>query len=119
MPTGGACTPWYSRSCTAAAIALLLRAPRSLVVSANVVFSPTIAPKSLRCQLSSWYAAGVRFAEIDDERFEAWALLLQAHATLLGSLERELVSGYGMPLTWYEVLMRLVSRPERSLRMQH
>ena len=58
------------------------------------------------------------FTEIDDERLEAWALLLQAHATLLGSLERELVSGHGMPLTWYEVLMRLASQPEGSMRMQ-
>jgi len=60
----------------------------------------------------------VGFTEIDDERLEAWALLLQAHATLLGSLERELVSGHGMPLTWYEVLMRLASQPEGSMRMQ-
>jgi DNA-binding MarR family transcriptional regulator len=60
----------------------------------------------------------VKFREIDDDRLEAWALLLQTHSTLLASLERELVAEHGLPLTWYEVLLRLINEPGGAMRMQ-
>jgi DNA-binding MarR family transcriptional regulator len=60
----------------------------------------------------------VRFKEIDDDRLEAWAAFLRAHAALTAALERELLSERGMPLSWYEVLLRLIAAPEGSLRMQ-
>ncbi len=60
----------------------------------------------------------MRSERIDDGRLEAWALLLQAHGALLGALERELEAEHGLPLTWYEVLLRLAREPEGAMRMQ-
>jgi DNA-binding MarR family transcriptional regulator len=60
----------------------------------------------------------VRFEEIDDERLDAWAGFLQAHAVLVGVLERDLFEQRGMPLTWYEVLLRLMGEPQGAMRMQ-
>lgn len=48
----------------------------------------------------------------------AWASLLLAHSALVGVMERELVEARGLPLSWYEVLMRLRAAPEGGLRMQ-
>lgn len=43
---------------------------------------------------------------------------LEAHAVVVGAIERELQLTVGLPLTWYEVLYRLASAPDASLRMQ-
>ncbi len=53
---------------------------------------------------------------IDSDRFEAWALFLRAHATVVRLLEDELEEKSGLALTSYEVLLRL-SRAERPWRM--
>ena len=53
---------------------------------------------------------------IDTDRFEAWALFLRAHATVVRLLEDELEEKRGLALTSYEVLLRL-SRAERPWRM--
>ncbi len=44
-------------------------------------------------------------------------MLLEAHAALTASIGRDLETQAGMPLTWFEVLIRLARSPERSLRM--
>jgi len=49
--------------------------------------------------------------------FAAWAGLLQAHATLVQELDRELETAHGLPLTQYEVLLHLERAPEHRLRM--
>ena len=53
---------------------------------------------------------------IDADRFEAWALFLSAHATVVRLLEDELEEKRGLALTSYEVLLRL-SGAERPWRM--
>ena len=53
---------------------------------------------------------------IDPDRFEAWALFLRAHASVVRLLEDELENERGLALTSYEVLLRL-SKAERPWRM--
>jgi DNA-binding MarR family transcriptional regulator len=60
----------------------------------------------------------VAFDEIDDDRLDAWVGFLRAHGTLIGVLERELAEKADLPLTWYEVLLRLKAAPEGAMRMQ-
>jgi DNA-binding MarR family transcriptional regulator len=54
---------------------------------------------------------------IDDPRFRAFGLLIEAHAGLTGVLGRELEDECGLPLAWYEVLLRLGHAAQRRLRM--
>lgn len=53
----------------------------------------------------------------DDARITAFGLLLEAHAALTTSVGRDLEVETGLPLTWFEVLLRLARSPERHLRM--
>ena len=53
----------------------------------------------------------------DDARITAFGLLLEAHAALTASVGRDLEAETGLPLTWFEVLLRLAGSPERHLRM--
>lgn len=53
----------------------------------------------------------------DDERITAFGMLLEAHAAVTGAVNRELESTAGMPITWFEVLLRLSRSPGRRLRM--
>ena len=47
----------------------------------------------------------------------AWAGFLRAHAHLVRELDRELEAVHGLPLTQYEVLIRLADAPDGRLRM--
>ena len=47
-----------------------------------------------------------------------WPLFLKAHALLLERLDSELSAQCGMPLTWFDVLVRLADAPDGRLRMQ-
>jgi DNA-binding MarR family transcriptional regulator len=47
----------------------------------------------------------------------AWAGFLRAHSALVRELDRELETTHGLPLTQYEVLLRLDAAPEKRLRM--
>ena len=49
--------------------------------------------------------------------YAAWAGLLRTHAELVRELDHELVEAYGLPLTQYEVLIRLADAPDRRMRM--
>lgn len=53
----------------------------------------------------------------DDERITAFGMLLEAHAALTGAVNRELEATAGMPITWFELLIRLARSPEQRLRM--
>ena len=55
--------------------------------------------------------------QFDDERITAFGMLLEAHAAVAGAVNRELEVTAGMPLTWFELLIRLSRSPERRLRM--
>ena len=54
-------------------------------------------------------------AELDDERIDAVGLFLEAHAELVGLLDRDLQAACGLPLRWFEVLLRLARSPGQSL----
>jgi DNA-binding MarR family transcriptional regulator len=47
----------------------------------------------------------------------AWAGFLRTHAELVRELDRELETAHGLPLTQYEVLIRLADAPDDRLRM--
>jgi DNA-binding MarR family transcriptional regulator len=53
----------------------------------------------------------------DDERITAFGMLLEAHAAVAGAVNRELEATAGMPVTWFELLVRLSRSPARRLRM--
>jgi DNA-binding MarR family transcriptional regulator len=55
---------------------------------------------------------------IDDEALAVWGDFLRFHATVTDQLERELLAGAGMPLTWFDVLLHLAAAPSGRLRMQ-
>lgn len=48
----------------------------------------------------------------------AWRAFLGSYAIVRDHLERELEGARGMPLSWYEVLVRLSAAPGGSIRMQ-
>jgi DNA-binding MarR family transcriptional regulator len=47
----------------------------------------------------------------------AWQGMLRVHASLMKELDAELEAAHRLPLTSYEVLMRLAEAPERRMRM--
>lgn len=48
----------------------------------------------------------------------AWQSLLRAHDALVRRMSAELESERGLPLSWYEVLLRLNNAPGKWMRMQ-
>jgi DNA-binding MarR family transcriptional regulator len=52
-----------------------------------------------------------------DPRLPAWRAFLEAHTAVTDELERELRQRRGMPLTWYDALLRLSEAPEQRMRM--
>ncbi|MDH3299246.1 MAG: MarR family transcriptional regulator [Acidimicrobiia bacterium] len=54
-------------------------------------------------------------ASLEDERITAVGLFLEAHAELVGVLDRELRAACGLRLKWLEVLIRLARSPGQSL----
>ena len=53
----------------------------------------------------------------DDDRITAFGMLIEAFASVMTKVETELSSGAGVPVTWFEVLLRLARSPGRRLRM--
>lgn len=53
----------------------------------------------------------------DDERITAFGMLLEAHAAVTSQVNRELEASAGMPITWFELLLRLSRSPGQRLRM--
>lgn len=53
----------------------------------------------------------------DDHRITALGMLLEAHAAVTSAVSRELERSAGMPITWFELLIRLARSPEQRLRM--
>ncbi|MDN3358559.1 MarR family transcriptional regulator [Actinomadura sp. DC4] len=47
----------------------------------------------------------------------AWAALLRLHAEIVPILDRELQATCDMPLTWYDLLLKLYRAPEHRLSM--
>jgi DNA-binding MarR family transcriptional regulator len=55
--------------------------------------------------------------EIPAAHLDAWRAMLNAHAALIGEVERRLASAGLPPLSWYDVLWALKRSSGRSLRM--
>jgi MarR family transcriptional regulator, 2-MHQ and catechol-resistance regulon repressor len=53
----------------------------------------------------------------DDPLITAFGMLVEAHAAVLADVARDLEGIAGVPLAWYEVLLRLARSPEHQLRM--
>src|SRR5687767_8296809 len=52
-----------------------------------------------------------------DETLQTWRLFLKAHSTLVEILDHELQTEKGLPLTWFDVLVRLASEEDGRLAM--
>jgi len=48
----------------------------------------------------------------------AWLAVLQTNAVLMDALERDLEQAHNLPLTWFEVLVRLADAPDGRVKMQ-
>jgi len=59
----------------------------------------------------------VRIAGVDDPRITLMGLLVEAHAHLTRVLGRELEAATGLPLSWFDVLIRIGRSPEGRLTM--
>ena len=71
------------------------------------------------CNISARYAGTMATVEhrCDDERITAFGMLLEAHAAVTAQVNRELEATVGMPINWFELLIRLSRSPEQRLRM--
>jgi DNA-binding MarR family transcriptional regulator len=55
--------------------------------------------------------------QLDDRRLLAWRTFLQSHAALVEALERELAAEQRLPLSSYDVLLKLYEAPGHRLRL--
>jgi DNA-binding MarR family transcriptional regulator len=53
----------------------------------------------------------------DDPRITAFGMLLEAHAAVITQVSRDLEASAGIPVSWFEVLLRLARSPGHALRM--
>src|SRR5438067_1577567 len=53
----------------------------------------------------------------DDPRITSFGMLLEAHSAVFSEVARDLEASIGLPLTWFEVMLRLARSPEHRLRM--
>jgi DNA-binding MarR family transcriptional regulator len=61
--------------------------------------------------------SGSPLADLSSEEFAVWAGFLRAHAALARELDADLRAAHGLPLTDFEVLLWLASRPSERMRM--
>ena len=54
---------------------------------------------------------------LDESRLAAWRAFLNAHAAVIGLIEREMAQAGQLPLSSYDVLVALSEAPEKRLRM--
>jgi MarR family 2-MHQ and catechol resistance regulon transcriptional repressor len=53
----------------------------------------------------------------DDPRITAFGMLLEAHAAVISQVNRDLETSSGIPVSWFEVLLRLARSDDHQLRM--
>lgn len=61
--------------------------------------------------------ATVATTDLEGAALEAWRSFLQSHASILRSLDAELVAAHGLTTRDYEVLLYLAQAPDRKLAM--
>ena len=59
----------------------------------------------------------VRGHTLDQRELNAWRGMLGVHSAMVRQLDAELERAHGLPLTSYEVLLRLAEAPEGAMRM--
>jgi DNA-binding MarR family transcriptional regulator len=82
------------------------------MVTTNPVSAPSEVPDGHNPSLCAATAALV-----GDDRITLMALLAEAHSRLVRILHAELAESAGVPLTWYDVLVRLGRAPGGHLTM--
>jgi DNA-binding MarR family transcriptional regulator len=60
---------------------------------------------------------GMEADPFNDPYMQAWAQVVRAYQRVTGALEQTARDSAGMPLTWFEVLLRLNAAPGRRQRM--
>lgn len=63
-------------------------------------------------------AANLEAPDLDEAQLVVWRGFLEAHATVIRKLERDLIDQAGVPLTWYDVLVHLSEAPRKRMRHQ-
>src|SRR5437763_3386029 len=53
----------------------------------------------------------------EDPRITSFGMLLEAHAAVFSQVARDLEASIGLPLTWFEVMLRLARSPDHRMRM--
>ena len=53
---------------------------------------------------------------LTEQALDAWKLYLLGHSALVGALNADLVSGHGLTINDYEVLLRLEQAPDQRMR---
>lgn len=53
----------------------------------------------------------------DDPRITAFGMLLEAHAAVISQVNKDLEASTGIPVSWFEVLLRLARSDGHQLRM--
>src|SRR5205807_8811517 len=61
--------------------------------------------------------AGSMVEPWEDPRITAFGMLIEGFAAVMTQVERDLDSTVGVPVSWFEVLLRLGRSPEHQLRM--
>lgn len=79
---------------------------------------PVVSPRNLRVPVTSGLVEqAATDLDTDDPRLTAVGLVFEAHAGLKAQLERRLEAEAGLPIQWFEVLLRLARSPGHRLRM--
>jgi DNA-binding MarR family transcriptional regulator len=60
---------------------------------------------------------GLELSPADEDRLTTMGLFFEAHAGLKATFERRLEAEAGLPVQWFEVLLRLARTPGHRLRM--
>src|SRR5205085_614070 len=54
---------------------------------------------------------------LDEDEQKVWRAFMQSHLLLFEQFERDLQRNAGLPMAYYEILVRLSEAPDRRLRM--
>jgi DNA-binding MarR family transcriptional regulator len=100
-------------------IATLLKQLTSTLLAAASVGDGNCRMKYVRWQIlaSGGNLTCVEGDPLNDPYMQAWAQVVRAVQQVTGALEQTARDGAGMPLTWFEVLLRLKAAPGRRQRM--
>lgn len=56
-------------------------------------------------------------SNLSPEHFSMWRSFIEAHSSIMRTLEQAMQEEHGVPLTWFDVLLHLEEAPEGRLRL--